>query len=251
MTRISTFLGVTLAVGGLLTIGSASVHAQDDDVEGIIRISDCVNGGAAAASCNTCPQGNCQTCPSGGCPSGCGRACGHGCGRGCGRGCGHGCFHCCGHIHHFLAWLDPHGPCTVSPDHGWSPPAKQALWRRSVAYNKFFPDGWTGAPAAAPVTRVGHVYMPTDTTQLGYYYQHVPYWQPNWAMIPSAPNPLQWHRPLCGNGMCGYGGEVINGGAGCPQVAGEPSVAPNPPAVVDNAEADLQKSDTPALQPTP
>jgi hypothetical protein len=246
MNRISTFLGATLAVGGLLTFESAALHAQDDDVEGIIRISDCVDGGAAAAAgpCNSCPQGNCQACPSGGCRSGCRSG-----------ACGRGCFRCCGHIHHFLAWLDPNGPCTVSPDHGWSPPAKQAIWRRGVPYTKFFPDGWTGNAAGAPTMRVGHVYMPTDTTQLGYYYQHVPYWQPNWGMIPPAPNPLQWHRPLCGNGMCGNGIEVINGTAGCPQMAGAPEIAPNPPAVADgaaSAEADLQiSSDTPALQPTP
>ena len=36
----------------------------------------------------------------------------------------------------------------------------------------------------------------TDTAQSGYYYQHVPQWQPNPRMLPPAPHPRTWHyRP--------------------------------------------------------
>jgi hypothetical protein len=52
--------------------------------------------------------------------------------------------------------------------------------------------------------------MPTDTTQLGYYYQHAPAWRP--APAPGAPIPSQWHRPLCGPGGCGMcQGQIIYG----------------------------------------
>jgi hypothetical protein len=254
MTRVSIFLGATLAVGGWLTIGSMSLHAQDEEPEGIIRITDCPNGQLPADAASCPDAGYVSGCPSEACP---GAPCGYG--HGCHRRC-----HCGRCIHGFLSWLNPHGACTVSPDHGWAPPGKVALWRRGVAYNKFFPDAWTGQPVVAPAVRVGHVYMPTDTTQLGYYYQHVPYWRPNWAMIPPAPNPHQWHRPLCGpDGVCGVNAEFVGGsiiGEGCPvpaESSDEPQEeAPIPPspeeAVETSTDADLQKSsDAPELQPTP
>lgn len=82
--------------------------------------------------------------------------------------------------------------CKNSPDHGYSPPAKYPLHRRGVEYNQYFPNQYYGAPGAsyqaAPV-----VYQPTDTTQLGYSYQHVPYWQPNASMMPQRPVPAQWY----------------------------------------------------------
>ena len=70
------------------------------------------------------------------------------------------------------------------------------MWRRGVAYDKFFPDAWTCQPPAPVVpgmARAPWVYMPTDTTQLGFYYQQVPYWQPVAGMVPVAPNPNDWH----------------------------------------------------------
>jgi hypothetical protein len=45
-----------------------------------------------------------------------------------------------------------------------------------------------------------HIYMPTDTTQLGYYYQHAPAWTP--APPPGAPIPSHWHRSMCEIGAC-------------------------------------------------
>ena len=60
-------------------------------------------------------------------------------------------------------------------------------------YRRYYPQRWYGQtgsrrPAYAPM-----VYHPTDTTQLGYYYQHVPVWQPNPRMLPE-PNPATWHN---------------------------------------------------------
>ena len=37
------------------------------------------------------------------------------------------------------------------------------------------------------------VYQPTDTTQLGFYYQHVPTWQPQPDRLPARPIPSQWN----------------------------------------------------------
>ena len=37
--------------------------------------------------------------------------------------------------------------------------------------------------------------MPTDTTQLGYYYQHAPTWHAYPGMIPPVPRPVDWHIP--------------------------------------------------------
>jgi hypothetical protein len=246
-----TLLRAILAVGGLLTCGAGLVNAEDLSDVGIVRISDQPPG---AAPCN---NGNCQT---GGCPSGqCNTSCPNGyCGNGnCGYGCGHGCggclprCHCTGHVHRFLSWLDPLGGCTLPPDAGWDPPGKVPMWRRGVAYNKFFPDAWTGAPAvpAVPgVPRAPWVYMPTDTTQLGFYYQQVPYWQPVAGMIPSAPNPAEWHQPLFGDaGMAGSCPGNCPASAPAAAPAAEPQI-PAPEAPL----ADLSSARSmPSLRPTP
>lgn len=91
--------------------------------------------------------------------------------------------------------LDPNY-YAVAPDHGWSPPGKWAIHREAPVYRKYYPDQWygTGKYPHHP----GHAYpvvaQPTDTTQLGYYYQTVPQWQPRPGMLPPPPNPREWHR---------------------------------------------------------
>jgi hypothetical protein len=240
-----TLLRAILTVGGLLTGGAGLVNAEDGLADvGIVRISDHAPGSAP------CNSGNCQTggCPNGqcnsGCPSGhCGNDCGH-----CG-GCAHRC-HCTGHVCRFLSWLDPLGGCTLPPDAGWAPPGKVPMWRRGVAYNKFFPDAWTGQPSAPVVpgmARAPWVYMPTDTTQLGFYYQQVPYWQPVHGMVPAAPNPNDWHQPMLAGEEGVYGASAV--GVSCP--ASVPATAPTtdaPPAPM----ADLSTAGAmPTLQPTP
>ncbi|MCA9076863.1 MAG: hypothetical protein KDA93_17685 [Planctomycetaceae bacterium] len=162
----------------------------------------------------------------GGCGNG---ACGYGaCGQGaCGYGGCHGralrcgvcgSSHCCNPCHaklmHTLHWLSPyHAGCKQSPDAGWAPPGHFPCQRVAATYRKWFPDSWTGYPSNVdPNFRYPMVYQPTDTTQLGYYYQRVPQWMPTRGMIPPTPHPDEFHRPDIGT--C-YNG-VMNVGHGCP-----------------------------------
>jgi hypothetical protein len=83
--------------------------------------------------------------------------------------------------------------CKHSPDYGYSPPAKYPLQRRGVEYTNYYPANWYGAGADYSQSQAPMVYQPTDTTQLGFYYQHVPSWQPQPNMLPARPIPAQWH----------------------------------------------------------
>ncbi len=178
-------------------------HAQDPNTPGIVRITDskprltaqpasfhghqqaAVYGDAGSCPTGDCQNGNCQT--------------------------GHGCFgeRYCG---------------KNSPDHGYSPPAKYPLHRRSVQYTSNFPNQWYGLPGSELAGGYPMVYQATDTTQLGFYYQHVPYWQPNRNMMPQRPVPAQWnivappyHRSLFAiqGGVHGFG-QGYGGNAYCP-----------------------------------
>jgi hypothetical protein len=86
------------------------------------------------------------------------------------------------------------------PDYGWCPPGKLPIDYVSVDYNRQFPGSWYGQPATCGVIRP-QVYWPTDTTQLGYTYQHVPRWLPAYGMVPPVPHPDQWNIPHCT--LCG------------------------------------------------
>jgi hypothetical protein len=142
--------------------------------------------------------------------------------------------------------------CTPAADHGFSIPAKYPIYRRGVQYNAYFPAKWYGTPgetfASAPIYPT--VYQPTDTTQLGYYYQHVPFWMPNPAMLPPRPIPAQWHHLLpaahvpwhghFGPGIYGHHGHL---GAGWVE---SNSVAPSPaPDQQPSIEQVPPPSDTP------
>ncbi len=153
---------------------TASVYAQDSGAEGIVRISDGRgrtpvqpasfhgHGGSGYASPGY------GDCPNGGCPNG----------------------YCHGGAHGLGCFQETY--CKNSPDHGYSPPAKYPLHRRGVEYTSNFPSQWYGTPGASYVG-APMVYQPTDTTQLGYYYQHVPFWRPTVGMLPQRPIPSQWH----------------------------------------------------------
>ena len=177
-----------ITLGALAGLASLAVQALADDSEGIVRISDQGAGQAApdghnAANCPQCQNGN------GG---------GHNRQR-------------TGHLHQFFNWFHPEGQCPHSPDYGYAPPGKMHTPHpQQVAYQKGFPDSWTGQQGAGgyggyDAPRPVAIYMPTDTTQLGYYYQAVPRWLPRQGMIPPTPIPSQWHRELCQG----------QGGAGC------------------------------------
>jgi hypothetical protein len=148
-----------------------TAYAQDANAPGVVRITARRSGAAVQpasfhrhgqavdyGSGGDCPPGNCPTCD-------------------CYRG--HGCFQ-----EHY---------CKKSPDYGYSPPAKYPLHRRGVEYNTYFPNQWYGLPGGGLAGGYPMVYQATDTTQLGFYYQHVPYWQPNPNMLPHRPVPAQWH----------------------------------------------------------
>ncbi len=119
---------------------------------------------------------------------------------------------------------------TLPPDYGWSPPGYYPIDRISIDYYRAFPAAWSGQPTPPqpPIVRPT-VYWPTDTTQLGYTYQHSPRWMPYPGMVPPVPHPGQWHIPLCG-GTGGYGGY----GGGCPTCRESGSVTP-PPAESNDA----------------
>jgi hypothetical protein len=64
-------------------------------------------------------------------------------------------------------------------NYGWGLPSTRlsqsgnyAAWQPQEAYTL---SGRGRLPALYPT-----VYQPTDTTQLGYYYNYVPTWQPRW-----------------------------------------------------------------------
>lgn len=204
-----------LLAGGMLWASAGLASAQSADPSGIIRITDSPEAAQEAANGNgkaACPNG--EVCPPG-------VHYGHG------HHYYHGhCHHHCSHtVHRMLDWLNPHGAGTRSPDHGWCPPAKRPIYRQDVVYQKMFPDAWTGmeAPEASGLPRPPVVYMPTDTTQLGYYSQKVPYWQPNQAMSPPAPVPSQWHVSLCDVDCRPHVAGAVFGTA--------PRVAPGAPAI--------------------
>jgi len=81
----------------------------------------------------------------------------------------------------------------------WTPPTSTFLRRSPLVYSRMYPGkfyGQHGPPASGPVRRYPIIAMPTDTSQLGFYYRHVPQWQPRADMLPPIPRPSRWHtRP--------------------------------------------------------
>lgn len=121
--------------------------------------------------CPPCPQ-QCDSCP------------GY-----CRTGCGH---ECC--LKPIVKWAVCPSYYILPPDYGWNVPTKVPVVRRGVTYYRYWPEQWhgTGSPAAGQYRSYPQVYSPTDTTQLGYTYQQVPYWQPA-NRLPPPPVPSQWH----------------------------------------------------------
>ncbi|WP_437228321.1 hypothetical protein SH661x_000845 [Planctomicrobium sp. SH661] len=172
MLRIRACLKSCLIAGGIFTATATTASAQTFENAGVVRVSD--STAAVPSATQNCPNGNCPNGSSGdsNCPPG---------GYGYGYGSGHG------------------------DGYRFSPPVKRPIYRSPVSYTKGFPDAWTGQAAYGQQYgyRAPTVYMPTDTTQLGYYYQVVPYWQPKPGAIPPPPVPSQWHTTV---GMLpGYG----------------------------------------------
>lgn len=130
-------------------------------------------------ACPTCPQ---QTCPT--CPQQC---------QSCPGYCRTGCDDCC--LKAIEKWALCPNYYILPPDYGFNTPVKVPVVRRGVTYYRYHPEQWhgTGSPPAGKYRTYPQVYSPTDTTQLGYTYQQVPYWQPAPSRLPPMPVPSQWH----------------------------------------------------------
>ncbi len=116
----------------------------------------------------------------------------------------------------FQIWFDPDHPgATHSPDYGWSRPVKYPIQRLAVEYQRYWPQNWYGLPGggiAPSAPQFPQIYMPTDTTQLGYTYQRVPAWRPNPSMLPPMPWPTTWHRRECPPNVSPYAAPpLVNG----------------------------------------
>ncbi|MFK7818418.1 MAG: hypothetical protein AB8G99_06855 [Planctomycetaceae bacterium] len=120
----------------------------------------CLGGGCLGGGCNS------GGCNSGGCNNG--SACG-------GGGCG-------------FASLGK----KAYPDSGWAPPASVPIIRNNAQYTNWWPQQWYGSPGFA-ATPYPMVYMPTDTTQLGFGYMQVPYWQRRAGSYPPIPDAAMYH----------------------------------------------------------
>jgi len=92
-----------------------------------------------------------------------------------------------------------------SPGTGWCAPSKVTQQRLRVEYWKYYPHYWSGY-GPGPVTPYHPmVYTPTDTAQLGFYYQHAPSWTAQPWRTPGPAHPAVWHNRYCGRCQNGYG----------------------------------------------
>lgn len=72
-------------------------------------------------------------------------------------------------------------------------PGRFPIERIPVQYLRYYPAVWYGLPGSTLPVVAPQVHMPTDTTQLGFYYQRVPTWMPVPGMVPPPPIPSQLH----------------------------------------------------------
>ena len=124
------------------------------------------------------------------------------------------------------------GRCSYSPGHGWAPPKKVAIYRHPVVYQNVWQNRATAAKQGQSYPVVG---MPTDTTQLGFYYQQVPQWRPNPAMTPSIPRPSAYHNRTCSNCYSNgvyYSVDSTTEATATPQADVEAPADPTPPAPI-------------------
>lgn len=115
--------------------------------------------------------GNRRGCKLGSCLKG-------GCLSGCKDGCGFACLRGKGY-----------------PDTGWSPPASVPIIRNNAQYTHWWPQQWYGSSGFSAVPHP-MVYMPTDTTQLGFGYMQVPMWRRTAANYPPIPDAAMYHTRM-------------------------------------------------------
>jgi hypothetical protein len=205
----------------------AGLAGADDDV-GVVHVSDGKPVVAASASSQTPPPATVPTTPAG--PAAPAPANGVVAGAPADATCDCGPGACRPHpcLCNYNAWVTS----------GFGRPIASPITKEAVVYYHYWPLKWYGEPGWALTPQFPMVYMPTDTTQLGFYYSRVPQWLPNPAMYPHRPNPAEWNRRdytphgwLCDHGVAAGGCPPIAAGA----VVGPPAtVAPNvaPPGAV-------------------
>ena len=126
------------------------------------------------------------------------------------------------------------------PDHGWALPVRHPFHTTRVQYRYYLPRHWYGDPAARYSTSFPMVYQPTDTTQLGFSYHHVPTWMPNRSLTPPYPHPSSYHDRSCPNRRCSsstcrynqpyYEGSMFYSNPACAPGTRSPTTAPAQPA---------------------
>ena len=214
---------------------------------------------------NACPQQACPTCP---------QQC-----QSCPGYCRTGCHECC--LKPIVKWAVCPSYYILPPDYGWNAPVKVPVVRRGVTYYRYYPEQWygTGSAPAGTYRSYPQVYSPTDTTQLGYTYQQVPYWQPAPSRLPPSPVPSQWHvrephrgyqgrwhdcytpihhhqpanvqywvEPLGNRAWTQPAPAQSSGPLGCPPA---PASVPTPPAVPKAAPQKLEPEPATPVQPMP
>ncbi|MGC1275322.1 MAG: hypothetical protein WBC44_16570 [Planctomycetaceae bacterium] len=89
--------------------------------------------------------------------------------------------------------------------YGFTPPSRNPVERIPVQYLRYYPAVWYGLPGSTLPVVAPQVHMPTDTTQLGFYYQRVPTWAPVPGMIPGPPDPAYYNHYANG-----FGGGMVS-----------------------------------------
>jgi len=139
----------------------------------------------------------------------------------------------------------------LPPYYGWAQPGRLEIDRTGVTYHKYLPDAWTGAPAVAQ-RRLPMVGMPTDTTQLGFYYQQVPHWQAYNGMVPPVPRPSDWHLHYVDGMPCPVSTAARQTILGAPQPVPQQPMNQQPPVPTPPTSLELERSaGTPELIPVP
>lgn len=171
-----------LGIFSLMLVMPLSVFAEETaPSQNVTQASHCEQCEQAAHGSVVISDGNCPTCRTG-------------------RGC--------------------RGPkCHYGPGHGWCPPTGIPAQRAYIEYMKWYPTYWSGMGPGPAMQYHPQVYTPTDTTQLGFYYQQVPQWRPMPGMLPAPPHPNNYHARDCqqcrqSGGHCpqceqGYHGNVV------------------------------------------
>ncbi len=78
----------------------------------------------------------------------------------------------------------------------WTAPTSTPVWEMPLVYSRMYPGKFYGqhGRTTGPVRRYPIIAVPTDTSQQGYYYRHVPNWKFRGGILPPIPRPSRWHK---------------------------------------------------------